>query len=182
MNSPQKTSFIKGMKQTKLYTSTSPLELQILNKKCRDMTSKLLQAEQEIASQALLIMEYQELFKSIDSELVSFTDRLPPNILKQVKRIRRKIKIITEQDDNQNFKTFYKLVHPQFFTGLSISFPCLSTNELKHCAFIKINLSNKEIAQLLNIETKSVNMAHYRLRKKLNVPSNVKLLDVLKNF
>ncbi len=182
MNFPQKTFFSKRMKKKALYTNTSSLELQILNKKCRDMTSKLLQAEQEIASQALLIMEYQELFKAIDSDLVSITDGLPAGILKQVKRIRHKIKIITEQDDSKNFKTFYKLVHPQFFTRLSINFPCLSTNELKHCAFIKINLSNKEIAQLLNIETKSVNMAHYRLRKKLNVSSNVKLLDVLKNF
>ncbi|MBV1888269.1 MAG: LuxR C-terminal-related transcriptional regulator, partial [Urechidicola sp.] len=60
--------------------------------------------------------------------------------------------------------------------------PTLTPNDLKSCAFLKLNLSSKEIAQLLNISPKSVEVKRYRLRKKLELPHNSGLSEYLFNI
>lgn len=63
-------------------------------------------------------------------------------------------------------------MHPSFFDLLTGRFPSLSQTEIRLTALVKLNLGNKEIATLLNIESKSVHMARYRLRKRLNLGEN----------
>jgi len=180
---PQKTT-LKNYKLSRIFTlsNTSPRKFLKRNKKYREMNLKLQQAEQEIAAQALVILEQRKLLKAIVESLSLISGELTNISKKKIYHLERKINQLLQDGDDLNFKTLYKLVHPQFFTLLSKHYPSLSPNELKHCAFIKINLSNKEIAQLLHIESKSVDMAHYRLRKKLNVPSRVKLMNLLRNY
>lgn len=50
------------------------------------------------------------------------------------------------------------------------------------CAFLRLNLSNKEIAQLKNTTTNTVNVSKARLRKKLAIRSNKELVKFLQNF
>jgi tetratricopeptide (TPR) repeat protein len=82
----------------------------------------------------------------------------------------------------KNFQLHFEQVHPQFFSRLEREFPGLSGNELKLCSYIKINLSNKEVAQMLNINTTSVEMSRYRLRKKLNLEADTQLNEFIRNF
>ncbi|MEZ5072503.1 MAG: LuxR C-terminal-related transcriptional regulator [Bacteroidales bacterium] len=60
--------------------------------------------------------------------------------------------------------------------------PHLTHHDLKFCAYLRLNLSSKEIAPLLNISTKSVEVRRYRLRKKLNLPHGVNLTDYILNL
>ncbi|MCB0471413.1 MAG: hypothetical protein KDC51_13280, partial [Flavobacteriaceae bacterium] len=69
-------------------------------------------------------------------------------------------------------------VHPGFFDFLNKNFPELTNNDLKACAYIRMNLSSKEVASLTNVSPKSVTMHRYRLKKKLNLDTE----DSLKNF
>lgn len=69
------------------------------------------------------------------------------------------------------FSNFEKL-YPNFKTSIYKIAPNLTSNELKLCAFLRLNLSSKEISNLLSITPESVNKARYRLRKKLNLSAN----------
>ncbi len=66
------------------------------------------------------------------------------------------------------FSNFEK-IHPNFSHSLQNLYPSISANELKLCALLRLNLSSKEIGQLLNITQESVNKARYRLRKKIGL-------------
>ena len=54
-----------------------------------------------------------------------------------------------------------------------------SAHDLKLCAYLRMNLSSKEIAQLENISVRGVEISRYRLRKKLQIPTETNLFDFL---
>src|SRR5690606_12477332 len=84
-----------------------------------------------------------------------------------------------ENQDWDNFALHFNNVNSDFFNKLKDKFPDLTPNELKLCALIKMNLSSKEIAQLMNITIKAVEVGRYRLRKKLHISSETNLYDFL---
>ena len=67
------------------------------------------------------------------------------------------------------FDVHFEKVHENFFKKLKEIDPGISKRELRLCAFVKMNLTNKEIAPLLNISIRGVETARYRVRKKLDV-------------
>lgn len=75
------------------------------------------------------------------------------------------------------FKQF-EIIHPTFFKELRGTYK-LSEKELKVCAFVKMNLSRKEIAQLINMSPESLNVALSRLKRKLNLKNETSLQDFL---
>ncbi len=77
------------------------------------------------------------------------------------------------------FKKYFENVHPNFFTELTKKHNNLSQNDLKICAFIKLNMSSKEIAQILNVNNKTVDIARYRLRKKMNLDKEDNLYKII---
>ena len=76
------------------------------------------------------------------------------------------------------FSNFEKL-YPNFKASVYELAPNITSNELKLCAFLRLNLSSKEISNLLNITPESVNKARYRLRKKLNLVANDDLVTFI---
>jgi tetratricopeptide (TPR) repeat protein len=82
----------------------------------------------------------------------------------------------------EHFKELFEKVHADFFTGLKSKFPELTENELRLCAYLRINLQNKEIAKILNVNSATVVTSRYRIRKKLNLDNKEILEDFLRNF
>ncbi|UTW62930.1 tetratricopeptide repeat protein [bacterium SCSIO 12741] len=86
------------------------------------------------------------------------------------------------QLNEQEWKEFnlrFEAVHQSFFQKLTQLYPGLSSTDLKLCAFLRMNLSSKQMASLLNIAPQSVDMARYRLRKKLGLSSKDGLSEVI---
>src|SRR5690606_23740124 len=67
------------------------------------------------------------------------------------------------------FDVNFEKVHHNFFEKLKELHPKLTKRELRLCAFIKMDLTNKEISPLLNISVRGVETARYRIRKKLGI-------------
>jgi tetratricopeptide (TPR) repeat protein/DNA-binding CsgD family transcriptional regulator len=83
----------------------------------------------------------------------------------------------------QDFEYRFKDVHGSFYDNLLTQYPDLTANEQKLCAFLKLEMSTKEIALLNHQSIKSVETARSRLRKKLNISNkDIKLVDFLSNF
>ncbi|MEA3446274.1 MAG: LuxR C-terminal-related transcriptional regulator, partial [Bacteroidota bacterium] len=88
---------------------------------------------------------------------------------------------IDSDNDWQQFKLHFEEVHIGFFDNLKTNYPGLTQNELKLCAYLRINLSSKEIAQMLHNTSDTINKSRYRLRKKLNLSNEDDLIEFIRN-
>jgi DNA-binding CsgD family transcriptional regulator len=103
-----------------------------------------------------------------------------PNLTHEFKPVFRMISDTEKSDDDWNrFAIHFDEVHNNFLATLKVKYPQLSPTDLKLCAFLRLNLSSKEIAQRLNISLKGVEVSRYRLRKKLGLATEVNLNDFL---
>ncbi|WP_136468871.1 tetratricopeptide repeat protein [Flagellimonas onchidii] len=85
------------------------------------------------------------------------------------------------QDDNnwQNFSRYFEEVHKDFNSNVKSKYPQVTSNELRLLALLKMNLSSKEIANILNISPEGIKKARYRLRKKLDITTEDSLQDLV---
>ncbi len=90
-------------------------------------------------------------------------------------------RFISSTSDLTILKDRIESQYPGITAQINTSFPELSTNDIRHCLLMKLNLSIKESAQLLSVSTHAVKMARKRLKKKMNIPEDVSLRDHLQN-
>jgi DNA-binding CsgD family transcriptional regulator len=81
--------------------------------------------------------------------------------------------------DMEQLTMHFNNVNYEFFNKLKDRFPELSPNDLKFCAYLRMNLSSKEMSQLMNVTIKAVEVGRYRLRKKLHLQSETNLYEFL---
>lgn len=84
--------------------------------------------------------------------------------------------------DWEQFKKMFEQVHQDFFTNLKKICPELTENEIRLCAYIRINLQNKEIAKMLNVIPATVATTRYHIRKKLNLDKQTSLEDYIRKI
>lgn len=82
-------------------------------------------------------------------------------------------------DEWEQFSIHFNKVHGDFLLILKERFPELKPHELKLCAYLRMNLSSKEIAHLMSISVRGVEISRYRLRKKLQLATEVNLFQFL---
>lgn len=138
----------------------------------------------ELASSAMHLVKKGELFTKIKGELAHVMKGLDnPMAAAELKKM---IKTLSEDDNMdkewENFTKHFDKVHGDFVIGLKEKHPAITGNELKLCAYLRMNLSTKEIAQLMNISVRGVEISRYRLRKKLMISSEVSLFDYMISF
>ena len=101
----------------------------------------------------------------------------------KISKIRHDIKLNMEDDENwERFQDNFNIVYDNFLGMLVTRFPTLKKNDLKLCAYLKMGLSSKEIASLLNTNLRSVETARYRLRKKLGLDGGENLTGFLQSI
>ena len=86
------------------------------------------------------------------------------------------------EEDWERLKMHFDTIHSCFFARLKNKYPELTQYELRHCTYIKLQMFTSEIAQLLNIEHKSVQANRYRIKKKMQLPTDVDLKTYLEDF
>lgn len=100
-----------------------------------------------------------------------------------IRQLIREVDVNMDLDDQwEAFKRHFESVHTGFFARLLEKFPKITQNELKLCAYLRMNLSSKEIAQMLNITIESATTKRYRLRKRLQLKNDDNLVSFLSDF
>lgn len=89
---------------------------------------------------------------------------------------------ISHDDDWKRFNRNFDIVYADFTKRLAETYPDLTVSELRLCCYLKMGLSSKEIAPLLNISSKSVEMNRYRLRKKMGLERETNLQSHLQRM
>lgn len=95
-----------------------------------------------------------------------------------VQKINRNNKTIIWEDFEKSFSE----INISFYKDLQNTYPTLSKNEKRICAFIKLNMSTKDMASLLNISSRGVESARYRLRKKMLLNQKTNLYNFFQVF
>lgn len=133
----------------------------------------------ELISSALKLMHLNEMNNSLINDLVKvnpFTNKEGQELIRQMSN---KFKMnMTEQIWN-DFETRFENAFDSFYTVLLEKFPNLTPNERKLCALLRSGLSSKDIAILAFQNPQSVDVARYRLRKKLNLVNEENIIDFL---
>ncbi len=97
-----------------------------------------------------------------------------------VSRVLRTIKRTLKNDDDwEFFEQAFDNADKDFLKRLKQKHEALTNHDLKLCAYLRLNLSSKEIAPLLSISVKSVDIKRYRLRKKMDLPHNQNLTEYI---
>ena len=130
----------------------------------------------ELTSHALHLAHKNEVLEDLKqkAELLNKSD----NDQKGYRQLINTIKYNLQDDNNwENFKKYFEQVHKNFNSMVKNKFPDIMANELRLMALLKMNLSSKEIANILNITPEGIKKARYRLRKKMNISSDESLQD-----
>ena len=99
------------------------------------------------------------------------------NLPQNLKIIKDIDKNISTNEDWAFFEKAFNHADKDFFKKVKEIHPELTANDLKLCVYLRLNLSSKEIAPLLNISHRSVEIKRYRLRKKINLDRSIQLND-----
>jgi tetratricopeptide (TPR) repeat protein len=137
----------------------------------------------ELTTAAMLIVNKNEVFEKIRNYAEQLKKNLPDS---KIPEVRTMIGEIDKQTDIENqweqFKMHFESIHKTFFENLKKNEIRLTQNDLQLCAYIKLNLSTKEISSLMNITPESVNTHRYRLRKKLIAETDISLDEYINNM
>ncbi|MEC3907422.1 tetratricopeptide repeat protein [Tamlana sp. 2201CG12-4] len=144
--------------------------------------------------------------EKVDNELAFKKKELTTHALHLAKKnevlegLKQKAKALKTSEDNQNgyqelirtinfdlkddknwdsFSRYFQEVHKDFNKNVKTRFPNITPNELRLMSLLKMNLSSKEIANILNISQEGIKKARYRLRKKLDISTEDSLLDMV---
>ena len=128
----------------------------------------------ELAIATMSTLKRNDFLNKIKKDLTEMGDH--PKAEKLIKKINKNLK---KNDDWEFFEDAFNNADKDFFKEVKNKHPKLTNNDLKLCAFLRLNLSSKEIAPLLNISVHSVEIKRYRLRKKMNLTRNQRIVDYI---
>jgi len=168
------------LKSTKNKLAKEKVDQELLfSKKELDFSKKELELKkQELTAYALQLAHKNEVLEDIKSNVsLAQTEKDNNRSLQQVIN-----KIHFNQNDDNTWEGFRKrflAVHTDFESRVKNSFPNVSSNELRLIILLKMNLTSKEIANILNVTAGGIKKARYRLRKKLGLETGSSLEDLV---
>ena len=134
----------------------------------------------ELTTNVLYLLQKNELINSITTRLLKLKSNLKEENIAPVQKIIVDLQSITEKEVWEEFEYRFQSVHEEFYQNLKKKFPDLTPSEIKLAAFLKLNMTTKEIASITNQSVNSLETARYRLRKKLNITNQeVNLVNFL---
>jgi DNA-binding CsgD family transcriptional regulator len=139
----------------------------------------------ELTSYTYHLVNKNDLIQKIREE-VSQMEHKFHNELEIKKDLRNILRLVDNDEeldeDWENFVKSFDQVHADFYRRLNEKFTDLSPSDYKLCTYLKMNLTSKEIASLMNISIRSVETNRYRLRKKLNLDHDENLTQFILKF
>lgn len=122
----------------------------------------------------------QSLIEELDRQKETLGDRYPAKLYTRMHSLMEKAK--GDQEDWILFENYFNSAHQDFSDRLRREFTDITPGDLRVCCLLRMNLSTKEIASLLNVSIRAVELRRYRLRKRLRLEGDTNLVDFLINF
>ena len=136
----------------------------------------------ELASIAMHLAHKKDFITTLEQELKNIhKNKLgPTEVASNLKSIIHRLQQESVLDDDwERFTYYFDELHMSFINRLKEKYPDLTTNDHRLCAYLRMNLSTKEIAALSNISPRGVEGSRYRLRKKMDLPNELNLNEFM---
>ncbi|MDI3526499.1 MAG: hypothetical protein PWR03_682 [Tenuifilum sp.] len=158
-------------------------EREIMRLRAENLQSQVSHKNRELASIALHIAHKNEFLTKLKQRLEVISKAINPVSQKDVLELIRNIDSDLKMDNEwKRFEYHFDEVHGDFLKRLKEMYPDLTPNELRLSAYLRLNMTTKDIAQILNISVRGVEISRYRLRKKLKIDSDTNLVDFMLNL
>ncbi len=149
-----------------------------------DLSKELKFRQNEMVTMAMSIIHKNQFLSDLKDEVATIKAGIKDH---ETRTGLNKLSLMISQDlsidrDREKFQMHINEQNSNFIHRISESFPSMTENEKRLAVLLRLNLSSKEIASILNISPKSVEMNRYRLRKKLKVDPKVGLVDFIREF
>lgn len=124
----------------------------------------------ELTSNVMSLMKKNQMLNKFSSKLLEIEHGAVKNETKNsIQKISKELQKSIESEISKEFKVRFKEVHSEFYNKLIERFPDLTPNEQRLCAFLKLNMSTKDISELTGQTINAIEMGRFRLRKKLHI-------------
>ncbi|MGW9686798.1 two-component regulator propeller domain-containing protein [Flagellimonas sp. 2504JD1-5] len=150
-------------------------EKEIIELKNLQLKEEFKSKSNELAASTMSIIKKNELLSKVKEQLMASVD--DKNSVKPIIHIIDKN--VNQNDDWELFKEAFNNADRKFLKKLKKEHPNLSPNDIRLCAYLRLNLSSKEIAPMFNISSRSVEIKRYRLRKKMNLSHDDNLTNYI---
>jgi tetratricopeptide (TPR) repeat protein len=139
--------------------------------------------EMEQVSQALALEQKNELLNLISSKIVSSMKDTGLLNITELNSIVSSIRMqINDKNESDLFNQKFNQVHTNFYNNLTKVHPELTKSELKFCAYLKLNLTSHQIANIMNVTNEAIRKNRYRIRKKMGLTQGNSLENYLSSF
>lgn len=171
------------LKEEEFKKEAEKSEGEIVNLKNEKLADEIKFKTSQLASSTMHLVQKNEMLNKIKKDLKNLTSEAPDDLKKKIQRISKTIDGDIQLDNSwEQFELYFDQVHGDFFKTLRNRFPKLTPKDQKLCAYLRMNLATKEIAPLLNISVRGVEISRYRLRKKMDLPPETNLVSFMMNI
>lgn len=153
------------------------------------LKSKMLEAElqnknNELTLQTTILVKrnqaVQALLEELERQKETMGDRYPNKLYTRMRSLMEET--LNDQEDWLLFESYFNSTHQNFIERLRQQYSDITVGDLRICCLLRMNLSTKEIASLLNVSIRAVELRRYRLRKRLTLEGDTNLVDFLISF
>lgn len=152
------------------------IEQQLMKLENEKLTLDVDMKNKELAATSMSLNSKNELLAYINEDLKKNSESNSFSVKSVIRTINKNI---TEEDSWKVFKEAFDNADKDFLKKIKLAHPLLTPNDLRLCAYLRLNLSSKEIAPLLNISLRSVEIKRYRLRKKMDLHHDQGLVEYI---
>ncbi|SFG33662.1 ligand-binding sensor domain-containing protein [Pontibacter chinhatensis] len=159
-------------------------EKEVIRLNNEKLESELEHKSKELASSAMHVMQSLETIDKVRGQLQTVMEQVEDRqALHQLRKVLRSVEEDIKVENNwDQFELHFNQLHQGFLKRLRHDFPDLTHRDIKLCAYLRMNLTSKEIASLLNLSLRGVETSRYRLRKKLNLEQEVNLTEFILKY
>ncbi len=158
-------------------------ELKNTELKKEELTKENEFRSRQLATYTLHMMQKNLLLRDILKEVKNLENTEPEHIKKELVNLKiQLINAISTESDWENFRLFFEKVNPNFFVRLKEKYPNISKKDEKLCALIRLNMDINEAASVLNVDSNSIRIARYRLRKKMGLNPDDDLYEIIRKI
>lgn len=151
-------------------------EQQLMKLRNEQLSQDVDNKNRELAVSTMSLNSKNELLAFIKEDLKKTAQNDSSNIKSVISTINKNI---TEEDSWNVFKEAFDNADKDFLKRIKQMHPALTPNDLRLCAYLRLNLSSKEIAPMFNISVRSVEIKRYRLRKKMDLQHEIGLVEYI---
>ncbi len=164
---------------------TALSEKEIMELRNESLASEMQHKNKELANATMHLIQKNKALTALKNDLNKMLKNIPgdnpekQNIQNLLKKVNKELR---SEKHWELFDSYFDEVHQDFITRVKEKYNFLTPKELRLCAYLRMNLSTKEIAPLMNISIRGVEISRYRLRKKLCLDHEVNLTEFFMSF